>query len=634
MKCTDRKDTPSPSVLLPHIHDETVEDLNHPSNPDPPCKPPSSPLPPRMYVRDSKWNPCHPNRFFSLETKDELEIEDHYLCLPDLDKYLPFKDNPRYNIVTVESVPKSPHTSSFSHLPSDTPSLEASPAGAAAWGRRATGQESKDKSPAAFGSHHCSHPAQLGPAMVSRVNSPGFGPLRFPNTAEEDGQGLLADPANLGEPIRSAHGTKVNAQIALYNVDLSNQPIILRACQDAKGPATLSSSCNLSQPIISHASQDARGQHTLYKPCNLGQPIISSGTTCNSMHMAPSESSNLGEPITPNNAMEIDSANVSNNNCNLSGPITPDDAMKIDSPTALINNCNFNEPIRPCSTMGTSAPNVLSNNCNSDGPIRSGAAGTNFTHTDQTGCPIPSQPIRPRVTKGTDAPNVLNNNCNSDEPIRSGAAGANYTHTIPSQPIRYKRDPNWPNQFSSDSSEPMDTFHTPPEWFDPFWVAINQPKLDGKSQVTSDAKRVPPKPGKKHHNTTQSDGPKERPGLSAVKILRQLMMTISLKDLCTESPKFRQKMHQAISALHPGKYEALFLTGTGALRTTGTVNGIHTSIILDGGAYSNIISKMFLESLPWPEVTSSDVSFILANGSCKTALSKAIRYALVVRRCL
>ncbi|KAJ9067021.1 hypothetical protein DSO57_1039824 [Entomophthora muscae] len=106
------------------------------------------------------------------------------------------------------------------------------------------------------------------------------------------------------------------------------------------------------------------------------------------------------------------------------------------------------------------------------------------------------------------------------------------------------------------------------------------------------------------------------------------MMTISLKDLCMESPKFFQKMHQAISALRPGKYEALFLKGTGAPRTTGTVNSVHTSIILDGGVYSNIISKMFLESLPRPEVTSSDVSFILANGSCTTALGKAIKLRL------
>ncbi|KAJ9051102.1 hypothetical protein DSO57_1039683 [Entomophthora muscae] len=37
---------------------------------------------------------------------------------------------------------------------------------------------------------------------------------------------------------------------------------------------------------------------------------------------------------------------------------------------------------------------------------------------------------------------------------------------------------------------------------------------------------------------------------------------------------------------------------------------------------------MFLESLPWPEVTSSDLSFILANGSCTTALGKAIKLRL------
>ncbi|KAJ9055955.1 hypothetical protein DSO57_1037973 [Entomophthora muscae] len=392
-------------------------------------------------------------------------------------------------------------------------------------------------------------------------------------------------------------------------------------------------------------------QRALYDPRDLAQSINSSGATCNSMHMASSEFSNLDKPITPDNAMEVDSANILINDCNLAGPITPDNAMEVDSPNALINKCNLNEPIkplgamktdtpnvssnncdsdgpirpgadganfnhsdqagcltpshpiRPCDAKKTNAPNVLSNYCNSDGLIRSGAADANYIHTDQAGCSVPNQPIKPRDTKTSNAPNLLRYDCNMDEPIKSGAAGENYTHTILSHLIRYKRDPNWPNQFSSDSSEPMDTFHTPPEWFDPFWVAINQPRMDGKSQVTSDEKRPPPKSGKKHHGPTQSDGPKERPGLSAVKILRQLMMTISLKDLCTESPKFRQKMHQAISALRPRKYKALFLTGTGAPKTTGTLNGVYTYIILDGGAYSNIISKMFLESLPQPEVT-------------------------------
>ncbi|KAJ9069125.1 hypothetical protein DSO57_1021791 [Entomophthora muscae] len=110
MKCTDRKDAPSPSAFPPLTHGEAGEDLDHPSSPNPPRKPPSSPSPPRVYVRDSQWNPCHPNRFVSLEIEDDFENEDHYLCLPDLNKYFPFKDNPCYNIVSVESVPKSSHS--------------------------------------------------------------------------------------------------------------------------------------------------------------------------------------------------------------------------------------------------------------------------------------------------------------------------------------------------------------------------------------------------------------------------------------------------------------------------------------------------------------------------------------------
>ncbi|KAJ9059104.1 hypothetical protein DSO57_1005904 [Entomophthora muscae] len=440
MKRTDQEDAPSPSAFLPHIHDETGEGLEHPSNPDPPRKPPSLPLPPRACMHDNKWNPCHPNRFVSLENEDVFKNEDHYLCLPDLNKYLLFEDNPHYNIVTVESVPESLRTSSrFSDLPSETPSLEVSPTGAAAWRHRATSQEGKGKGPAAFGSHHCSHPGQMGPAMVSRVNSPGFGPIRFLNTVEVDRLGLLADPADLEEPIRSACGSKFNAHSALYNFADGKQSIKLHASQDARRPAALSNSCNLDQPIKLYAPQDARAQHALYNPRDLAQPIISSGATCNSMQMAPSESSNLNKPITPDNAMESNSPNVLINDCNLNGPITPDDTMDINS------------------------PNVLINNCDSDGPIRSGATGAKFTHPDQAGCPTPGHPIRSRVAKETNAPNVLHHDCNTEEPIRPSAASTNYTHKKPSQSIRYKRDPNWPNQFSSNSSEPMDTFHTPPK---------------------------------------------------------------------------------------------------------------------------------------------------------------------------
>ncbi|KAJ9079890.1 hypothetical protein DSO57_1030821 [Entomophthora muscae] len=307
------------------------------------------------------------------QIEDDLENEDHYPCLPDLNKYLPFEDNPRYNIVTVESVPKSPRNEGgYSDLPSETPSLEASPAGAAAWEHRTTGQESEDKGPTAFGGHHCSHPGPLGPAMVSWVNSPGFGPIRSLNTGDGVGHSLLADPADLGELIRLDSSNKFNAQSALYDVDIEIQPIVLRAHLDAKGPAALS-----------HAPQGAMAQRVLYNPRDLAQPINSSGATCNSMHMASSEFSNLDEPITPDDAMEVDSANILMNDCNIAGPITPDNVMEVDSPNVVINKCNLNDPIKPLDTMETDTPNVLSNNCDSDGPIRPGAAGAKVAHPDQ-----------------------------------------------------------------------------------------------------------------------------------------------------------------------------------------------------------------------------------------------------------
>ncbi|KAJ9061019.1 hypothetical protein DSO57_1024776 [Entomophthora muscae] len=373
MKRTDRKDALSPSVFPPLAHGEAGEDLDHPSNPDLPCKPPSSPLPPR-----------------ALEIEDDFKNEDHYLCLPDLDKYLPLKDNPRYNIVTVESVPESPRSKGeFPDLPSVTPSLEASPAGAAAWEHRATSQESKDKGPTAFGDHYCSHPGPLGPAMVSRVNSPGLGPIRSLNTIGEEMRGLPADPADLGEPIRSGHGDKFNVFSALCNVDIGNQPITSRARLNAKGPAALSNPGNLNQPIRLHTPQDARAQRALYDPHDLAQPINSSGATCNSMHMASSEFSNLDKPIMPDDAMEVDSANILINDCNLAGPITPDNAMDVDSPNVLINKCNLNESIKPLDAMKTDTPNELSNNCNSDGPIRPGTAGAEFAHPDQADPAMP-----------------------------------------------------------------------------------------------------------------------------------------------------------------------------------------------------------------------------------------------------
>ncbi|KAJ9083554.1 hypothetical protein DSO57_1033636 [Entomophthora muscae] len=83
------------------------------------------------------------------------------------------------------------------------------------------------------------------------------------------------------------------------------------------------------------------------------------------------------------------------------------------------------------------------------------------------------------------------------------------------------------------------------------------------------------------------------------------------------------KAHKAVSALRPHRREELFLAGTGAPRTEGAVNGHMSHAILDGGAYSNLITVKFLESLPDVTIAPSDVTFIMADGSKKFCLGVA-----------
>ncbi|KAJ9082059.1 hypothetical protein DSO57_1008192 [Entomophthora muscae] len=81
-----------------------------------------------------------------------------------------------------------------------------------------------------------------------------------------------------------------------------------------------------------------------------------------------------------------------------------------------------------------------------------------------------------------------------------------------------------------------------------------------------------------------------------------------------ESPKFRQKLTKAVSAFVPSQREELMLTNTGAPHAKELVNGVKTSIILDSGAYSNIISLKFLNMLSNIFVTPSNTIFVMADG--------------------
>ncbi|KAJ9048522.1 hypothetical protein DSO57_1034249 [Entomophthora muscae] len=56
------------------------------------------------------------------------------------------------------------------------------------------------------------------------------------------------------------------------------------------------------------------------------------------------------------------------------------------------------------------------------------------------------------------------------------------------------------------------------------------------------------------------------------------------------------------------------LVETGAPRTIAMVDGHSTSIILDGGAYANIVSKDFLDHIGNIDIAACDTQFMLADG--------------------
>ncbi|KAJ9049502.1 hypothetical protein DSO57_1023739 [Entomophthora muscae] len=170
---------------------------------------------------------------------------------------------------------------------------------------------------------------------------------------------------------------------------------------------------------------------------------------------------------------------------------------------------------------------------------------------------------------------------------------------------------------------PMDTFNTPVEMG---LVDNNDPRLTNRahpSTMNDEPKHAIP--GIHRHPQDAPNLKMERlvEGISVDKLFVETAVTISLADLLWESPKLRQKSHRAVSALQLHWKEELFLVGTGAPRTEAAVNKQMTHNILDGGAYSNLITAKFLETLPNVFIAPSDVTFIMADGSEKFCLGIA-----------
>ncbi|KAJ9080128.1 hypothetical protein DSO57_1028318 [Entomophthora muscae] len=79
-------------------------------------------------------------------------------------------------------------------------------------------------------------------------------------------------------------------------------------------------------------------------------------------------------------------------------------------------------------------------------------------------------------------------------------------------------------------------------------------------------------------------------------------------------PQFCSAFKQAVADTFTRKKPEQLLTNVGAPRTLGTVDGVPTTIILDGGSYTNIVTKHFLDHLGITDIAPSTAHYILADG--------------------
>ncbi|KAJ9068323.1 hypothetical protein DSO57_1029938 [Entomophthora muscae] len=139
-----------------------------------------------------------------------------------------------------------------------------------------------------------------------------------------------------------------------------------------------------------------------------------------------------------------------------------------------------------------------------------------------------------------------------------------------------------PSGVSNNSNQPMNEANTPNEIADieASIAAINQRVyqqiLDGDKQWAVPAL---PRPCPKVSDSVKAP----EAGLSAPAILKKLVLEIFLGDLLRKSPKFFQKLTKAVTALVPHRREELLFFSKGTPRAKGTINGVQTSMILNGG---------------------------------------------------
>ncbi|KAJ9079142.1 hypothetical protein DSO57_1038547 [Entomophthora muscae] len=125
------------------------------------------------------------------------------------------------------------------------------------------------------------------------------------------------------------------------------------------------------------------------------------------------------------------------------------------------------------------------------------------------------------------------------------------------------------------------------------------------------------KPGKKFKKVLNT---KNETGLLAKDILANTKVEVSLGDFCCKSPAFHSKMHVAISDTQKKQNQEVMLTGYDAPRVNSALEGVPTKVILDSGAYANIVSIHFLETIGIEEISTCSQKYILADGSIAPCL--------------
>ncbi|KAJ9052293.1 hypothetical protein DSO57_1038460 [Entomophthora muscae] len=112
------------------------------------------------------------------------------------------------------------------------------------------------------------------------------------------------------------------------------------------------------------------------------------------------------------------------------------------------------------------------------------------------------------------------------------------------------------------------------------------------------------------HDITENNNcpislPKNRSGMqklvevtqAAKKFLEETKIEMTWAQFCNYCPQFRTAIKQSVSDTFTKKKPEHLLEGIGAHQTLGTIDSVPITIVLDGGSYTNIVTKRFLDHL-------------------------------------